>query len=1006
MTKKDKISLADAYEHLVSISLNQVPIDGLEDLVHPQIMGWGTTLAEEVNSIEGYVNLIKHQETSAREFGLEFNFDRQKISGHISESEDTAIFIEKINTTIKTNGIVNQFMFRFSAVMTLDGDDWKLIHWHGSIPTDADDDVWHINELQRRNEELEELVKERTRQLERKNRDMEIEAALEHVRARSLAMKNTSELQEVVLTVFNKMQDLGINMDSVSLNIIDRENHQMDLWTGAPELASSVNIKLDYFDHPILTDYFKAVEKGQDLMIKTYSPEVKRSYFEQLFRTPKLRRTPEARKQLVLQDAPFTLTVSIGEYSSLHLNSYTGKGYTDEHHDILKRFNKVFDQAYTRYLDLENAEKRNFQAQVENTLERVRELAITMNHSEDIYQVAGRILDELDILHISGNRSGIAILNKADESLETWTSTLDKSNTVIKSKTIPVSIHPMLEKGFKAWAKNEVGYQYELSGKELTDFYDNIIKYGPDIPHYKLPGEINQTQFWYSTIFKSGMLYYLSDNEEEESTLAMLERFGDVFQLAYTRYEDLQKSEEQAAGALRQASLDRLRAEITSMRTTKDLERITPLIWKELTMLDVPFFRCGVFIIDEEEQIINTYLSDPEGKPQAVLNLPIDSNELTKNTYKYWKTQTIYFEKWGKEEFINWVRSLVVGGHIPSSEHYGGSQTPPESLALHFIPFEQGMLYVGSADKLNDEPIKLVKQLANAFAVAYARYEDFKNLDNALTRLKATQNQMVQQEKLASLGQLTAGIAHEIKNPLNFVNNFSELNIELVDELKELIEEALPERNDDTEEMIDLLGDIKSNLQKVFEHGSRADGIVKSMLLHSRGGSGQKQPTNLNALVKEYVNLAFHGMRASKTPFNTDIEFDFDENIGTLPLIVEDFSRVILNLTNNAFDAMRDKLNALKQDSDSNDYKPKLTARSKKTNGTVIVEIEDNGPGIPQAQIEKVLQPFFTTKKGTDGTGLGLSITNDIIKAHGGELSVSSKEDEGACFTIQLTLTR
>ncbi|MGN8225735.1 sensor histidine kinase [Gracilimonas sp. BCB1] len=285
--------------------------------------------------------------------------------------------------------------------------------------------------------------------------------------------------------------------------------------------------------------------------------------------------------------------------------------------------------------------------------------------------------------------------------------------------------------------------------------------------------------------------------------------------------------------------------------------------------------------------------------------------------------------------------------------------------------------------------------------------ERTKELKDSLAELQATQAQLIQQEKLASLGQLTAGIAHEIKNPLNFVNNFSELSVELIDETKEELSAFSDQLSTGDKVRVDkaleILQDIDTNLRKIHEHGSRADSIVKSMLEHSRGGSGKMELTDLNSLVKEFVNLSFHGMRAGKDPINVDIEFELDKSIGEVPLIAEDFSRVIINLCNNAFDAMREKLNSNDQATNSKEYKPKLTVRTYKKNQATLVEIEDNGPGISPDIKEKILQPFFTTKKGTEGTGLGLSITNDIIKAHGGFLEVSTNPHEGTCLTIKLS---
>lgn len=313
-----------------------------------------------------------------------------------------------------------------------------------------------------------------------------------------------------------------------------------------------------------------------------------------------------------------------------------------------------------------------------------------------------------------------------------------------------------------------------------------------------------------------------------------------------------------------------------------------------------------------------------------------------------------------------------------------------------------GVISVQSKEDTNrftENDLRLLTTIASNVGVAIQNAEAYQNLQSALTDLRAVQEQLIQQEKLASLGQLTAGIAHEIKNPLNFVNNFSDLSMELVDEVREELENS--NGNIRKEDINDLLGDIKNNLKKINEHGTRADSIVKSMLQHSRGGSGKMEPTPVNDLVKEYVNLAFHGMRAGNNPFTVDIDLELDKNLGDVPLIAEDFSRVILNICNNAFDAMRMKLNSKKEAPDSKEYKPRLMVRTVAGDDKVTIEMEDNGPGFSKDMADKILQPFFTTKKGTEGTGLGLSITNDIVKAHGGSMDISSIPGQ-TVFSIKL----
>jgi signal transduction histidine kinase len=295
-------------------------------------------------------------------------------------------------------------------------------------------------------------------------------------------------------------------------------------------------------------------------------------------------------------------------------------------------------------------------------------------------------------------------------------------------------------------------------------------------------------------------------------------------------------------------------------------------------------------------------------------------------------------------------------------------------------------------------------------------------LNQSLNELKATQSQLIQSEKMASLGELTAGIAHEIQNPLNFVNNFSDLNKELIGELQEELKKG------DLREALSIAENLKDNEEKINLHGRRADGIVKSMLQHSRASGGQKEPTDVNKLVDEYVRLAYHGFRAKHKDFNVKLDLQLDPALGRVPMVAQDIGRVILNLLNNAFQAVEEKANTA-----GPDYQPTVTITSSSPAGdpglrpkghpqgtdrsnsaesanppmreSAIIRVADNGPGISESIKDKIFQPFFTTKPTGQGTGLGLSLSYDIIKAHHGEINIQSNPGEGSSFTIRLPLS-
>ena len=265
-----------------------------------------------------------------------------------------------------------------------------------------------------------------------------------------------------------------------------------------------------------------------------------------------------------------------------------------------------------------------------------------------------------------------------------------------------------------------------------------------------------------------------------------------------------------------------------------------------------------------------------------------------------------------------------------------------------------------------------------------------KEIEKAYGELKATQAQLIQSEKMASLGELTAGIAHEIQNPLNFVNNFSEVNKELIAEMREEIQKG------NYDEVTMIAKDIEDNQEKINHHGKRADSIVKGMLQHSRRSSGAKEPTDINSLADEYLRLSYHGLRAKDHGFNATIKTDFDESIGKINIVPQEIGRVILNLINNAFYAVNEKKKQM-----PTGYEPTVSVTTKKSSSKIELTVKDNGNGIPPKVLDKIFQPFFTTKPTGEGTGLGLSLSYDIVKAHGGELRVNTAEGKGSSFIIE-----
>jgi signal transduction histidine kinase len=644
---------------------------------------------------------------------------------------------------------------------------------------------------------------------------------------------------------------------------------------------------------------------------------------------------------------------------------------------------------------------------IEAALEKIRNRTIAMQHSDEWNEVVQVLFEQMD--HLDFNTHFYRLIYHDENSTDSnyWIlNTAPDQKLLYHSFSNDISFGQLLSKSKKENIKFMSG---ELFPKGADNYSASIFNLLHD-ENRKSGGELTEPQpLVVSTAFTVyGAIETIDKAPLPASDETLLIRLAKVIDQSYTRYFDLKKSEVQARESIKRATLDRVRGEVASMRSRDDLNKITPLVWRELTTLKVPFIRCGMFIMDEENKSILCFLSTPDGKALGIFTMKIEQTELTTHIFNAWKASQVYTNHWNAEDFRAWTNRLIELGHIKNQENYQDSSKPPESLDLHFVPFKQGMLYVGNNQPLSDENIDLVKALAEVFSVAYARYEDFVKLEKAksevektLSELKSTQTQLVHSEKMASLGELTAGIAHEIQNPLNFVNNFSELSAELVDEMKQEISKK------NYEDVAFIAKDLKENLEKINLHGNRASSIVKGMLEHSRDGSTQKEFININILADEYLRLAYHGLRAKEKSFNADFKTDLDESLPEIKMVSQEISRVLLNLINNAFYAVSEKAQT-----NPYGYQPLVTVTTRKANKSAEISIKDNGNGIPESVVDKIFQPFFTTKPTGKGTGLGLSISYDIItKGHNGTLSVVTKtetdspSETGSEFIITLPLT-
>jgi len=435
-------------------------------------------------------------------------------------------------------------------------------------------------------------------------------------------------------------------------------------------------------------------------------------------------------------------------------------------------------------------------------------------------------------------------------------------------------------------------------------------------------------------------------------------------------------------------TLNEIGKEITS---TLNIELIQEMIFKHAnSLLDATSFL--VMLYNEKEQQLICKLSMEKGEKLPSFEVSMED----KNRFAVWCVDH------ASPVFMNDVDNE----YKKYVSHRAKPKAGESVSSLIYLPLiiEKRVLGVISAQSFKKNAYSqyqfdMLSNLANFVAIAIENALAYEKINKANSDLKAAQAQLVQSEKMASLGQLTAGIAHEIKNPLNFVNNFSELTVDLANELNEEIEKLADHlQESDKEFLLEITSDILSNAQKINTHGKRADSIVRGMLLHSRGKSGEIQPSDINALLAEYVNLGYHGMRAQDPAFNLKIDAEYDDSIGMVNIVPQNLSRVFLNIINNACYSTNLKKQKLKEA-----YFPILTIRTINETDKVKIIIHDNGNGIPQEIIDKVFNPFFSTKPPGKGTGLGLSLSYDIVvQEHRGEMNVESKSGEFAAFVITI----
>jgi signal transduction histidine kinase len=710
-------------------------------------------------------------------------------------------------------------------------------------------------------------------------------------------------------------------------------------------------------------------------------------------------------------------------------------GYVDdppqEALDTLARFAGVFDLAYRRFEDLKSAERQNRETLIELALERVRAKTMAMHRSEELKEVIRVVNEQIVSLDIHAEHAGFIMDYKVRDDMHIW---LADQNGPLSEITIPYFSSPHWNSFNEAKEKGMNFFANHLTFEEKNKFYRKLFEFIPELPeeskefYFKCPG------LAISTVLLDNIGLYIENfsgepYSEEENEILM--RFGKVFQQTYTRFLDLQKVEAQAREAKIETVLERVRARALAMQEPEELKEVADVMRREMGKLGVEELETSSIYINDESienaecwYAIRDVRDEKKTLVSDYFSLNLNDTSVGQEMLKFYKSddQQVSILMTG-EPRIEWIKyceekSAALRG-------YYGEEIPDRTY--HLFKFSHGAIGAATPGDISEESWGLLKRAASVFSLAYSRFRDLtqaridlqnlkaekKRAEDALSDLKATQSQLIHAEKMASLGELTAGIAHEIQNPLNFVNNFSEVSVELVEEI---IQELTVERSEirlrrvdspeksgsplqfDRQLAEEILNDIRQNLEKINHHGKRADSIVKGMLQHSRTGSAEKEVTDLNVLADEYLRLAYHGLRAKDKTFNAYFTTELEDDLPKVKVMAQDIGRVLLNLINNGFYAVSERSKR-----GENGFSPKLEVKTAHHDNMVEIRVIDNGGVVPEKVVEKIFQPFFTTKPTGDGTGLGLSLAYDIIKkGHGGELRLENKPGEGAEFIIQL----
>ncbi len=604
-SKKEKL-LKEAYSKLLDVGFGEGALETINQFIDDDVMGYGTAQDEKIMSIKEFRDLIINQRKQAINFD-DFRFTSKPVINRISDNGNSAVIVDEIVLLTRIQGEVNELVVRMSTVFEFRNRFWKLIHWHGSKPEhiSGGDDPWHVNEWKRKNEELQKLVDEKTSELFNKNKELEIEASLERVRAVAMSMHKSNDLLSICEVSFKEFQKLGFeNIRNAIIHIPnDQQKYFMDY--DFSEFTGEAITKIEYGSHPIVDDYLEKIRSAKD------------AYFEVVIDKDQLEGWKDFRKKSGQMDDPrldeataiyyYVFSIGVGD-----IGISTFKPIEDSQKKILKRFRNVFDLAYRRYNDIAFAEVQAREARIETALEKIRSRALAMRNSSEVGNVSTLLFSELEKMDINPSGFSIMIFDEEQDKYELWRA----KEVAHQGAYETFSIKAMFDKfdkyvpGFgeelkSAWAKGDPFSVVEFRGEKRVSFLQanrEMANYS-DEDFERMKKDWPDPTCWHLVFFKYGWFGVLQNEQLIKEDLLLIQRFAEVFDFAYTRFLDLQKAEAQAREAQIELALERVRAKSLAMQQTSELQEVVNEVAQQLLQMKIDMDGGVIIIINDEVDI-------------------------------------------------------------------------------------------------------------------------------------------------------------------------------------------------------------------------------------------------------------------------------------------------------------------------------------------------------------------------------------------------------------------